>query len=100
MLQRYNKQKRSWQDLEQHSEVTLELKKTIATHEEVQYKKKVPNKQVHRLETTLGWMRLLKRYHQEKVPYNKRGFLSYLKVHHVEYKVEELLIEEQMHLRI
>jgi hypothetical protein len=37
----------------QHVEVTLELKKTTTTHEEVQHKKKVTNEQVEIIEQHL-----------------------------------------------
>ena len=79
--------RRSEQDL--YLEVTLELKEITVAHEEVRYKKKVTNKQVDRLETTLGWTRLLEEISsREEV---REDFLSYLKVHLVQDKAEELL---------
>ena len=48
--------KRCWRDLEQHLEVTVELKMTTAAHRKIQHKKKVRNKQVDRLGTIFGCM--------------------------------------------
>ena len=64
-------------------------------HQKVQHKKKVTNKQVDRLETTLGWTRLLEKISPKTT---KKSFKLCLKIHHFEYKVEELLKEKQRHL--
>ena len=66
-------------------------------HEEVQHKKKVTNKQVDKLKATLGQTRLLEEISSRK---EVERLLSNLKVHHDEYKVEELLKEERRHLPI
>ena len=47
-------------------ELTLKIKETTATHEEIQHKKKITNKQVDRIETTLGQTKLLEEISSKK----------------------------------
>lgn len=54
---------------------------TTAAHEKNQYKKKVTNKQVDRLETIFGWMMLLEEISPGNNSLHQRKILSYLKVH-------------------